>query len=206
MDDSTIHFLSNRELAGKVLSRLQPYRGRFVLSIGLLIFAVPFMNFHPMVWGYVADRLVEKTLTPAILGMWLAGGCISLAGAFANAELGTLFPHAGGSYVFAREGLGRSAGFSIGVLSFFAIYAGTVATLAAGLIEASRGLLGIPEARSTHAAVAVVVFVTLLQWLGTQRMARLNAVIAVAKLAAEVYAEVLKLIETARERSGDPYQ
>lgn len=72
MDDSTIHFLSNRELAGKVLSRLQPYRGRFVLSIGLLIFAVPFMNFHPMVWGYVADRLVEKTLTPAILGMWLA--------------------------------------------------------------------------------------------------------------------------------------
>lgn len=28
----------------------------------------------------------------------------------------------------------------------------------------------------------------------------------VAKLAAEVYAEVLKLIETARERSGDPYQ
>ena len=28
----------------------------------------------------------------------------------------------------------------------------------------------------------------------------------VAKLAQDVYAEVLKLIETARERSGDPYQ
>jgi hypothetical protein len=28
----------------------------------------------------------------------------------------------------------------------------------------------------------------------------------VNKLAAEVYAEVLKLIDSARERSGDPYQ
>jgi ABC-type multidrug transport system fused ATPase/permease subunit len=86
MDDSTILSLSNRELAGKVLSRLLPYRGRLVFSIGLLIFAVPFMNFHPLVWGYVADRLVEKTLTPAILGMWLAvmSGTY-LIGAVANA-------------------------------------------------------------------------------------------------------------------------
>ncbi|MDP4793127.1 MAG: ABC transporter transmembrane domain-containing protein, partial [Verrucomicrobiales bacterium] len=30
------------------------------------------MNFHPLVWGYVADGLVEKTLTPGTLGMWLA--------------------------------------------------------------------------------------------------------------------------------------
>jgi ATP-binding cassette subfamily B protein len=64
--------LSNKVLAGKVMSRLRPYRSRLSISLGLLIFAVPFMNFHPLVWGYVADRLVEKTLTPAILGMWLA--------------------------------------------------------------------------------------------------------------------------------------
>jgi ABC-type multidrug transport system fused ATPase/permease subunit len=54
------------------MSRLRPYRRRLIVSLGLLIFAVPFVNFHPLVWGYVADRLVEKTLTPGILGMWLA--------------------------------------------------------------------------------------------------------------------------------------
>ena len=66
-----IHSLSNRVLAGKVMSRLRPYRGRLIVSLSLLIVAVPFVNFHPLVWGYVADHLVEKTLTPEILGMWL---------------------------------------------------------------------------------------------------------------------------------------
>lgn len=100
MDDSTIHSLSNRELAGMVLSRLQPYRGRLILSIGLLIFAVPFMNFHPLVWGYVADRLVEKTLTPAILGMWLAimFGTY-LVGAGANAAHSYLMEKTGQAFV-----------------------------------------------------------------------------------------------------------
>jgi ATP-binding cassette subfamily B protein len=72
MDDTAIHSLSNRELAGKVLSRLRPYRGRLIASLGLLVFSVPFINFHPLVWGYVADGLVGKTLTPGGLWMWLA--------------------------------------------------------------------------------------------------------------------------------------
>lgn len=72
MDDSAIHSLSNRDLVRKVVSRLRPYRLRLVVALGLLIFSVPFVNFHPLVWGYVADGLVEKTLTPAVLGMWLA--------------------------------------------------------------------------------------------------------------------------------------
>ena len=32
---------------------------------------MPFVNFHPLVWGFVADELVEKTLTPSLLGIWL---------------------------------------------------------------------------------------------------------------------------------------
>ena len=86
MTDSPVHTLSNRELAGKVFSRLRPYRGRLILSLSLLIFAVPFVNFHPLVWGFVADRLVEKNLTPALLGMWLAIMFTTyLIGAAANA-------------------------------------------------------------------------------------------------------------------------
>jgi len=63
---------SNRELTARIWSRLRPYRTRLIVSLSLLIFSVPFMNFHPLVWGYVADGLVEKTLTPGTLGMWLA--------------------------------------------------------------------------------------------------------------------------------------
>ncbi len=63
---------TNRELCARIWTRLGPYRGRLFLSLGLLVFSVPFVNFHPLVWGYVADGLVEKTLTPGTLGIWLA--------------------------------------------------------------------------------------------------------------------------------------
>ncbi len=72
MLDPTPISLTNRSLAGKVAARLRPHRARLAVALVLLVFCVPFTNFHPLVWGYVADHLVEKTLTPAILGMWLA--------------------------------------------------------------------------------------------------------------------------------------
>jgi ABC-type multidrug transport system fused ATPase/permease subunit len=63
--------LTDRELAGRIWSRLQPYRKRIFWALTLLVFAVPFINFHPLVWGFVADALVEKTLTSGVLAMWL---------------------------------------------------------------------------------------------------------------------------------------
>lgn len=64
--------LPPRPLAAEVWERLQPWRGRLAFSLGLLIFSVPFVNFHPLVWGIVADALLDKSLTPGKLGMWLA--------------------------------------------------------------------------------------------------------------------------------------
>ncbi|MEM7602664.1 MAG: hypothetical protein AAF357_14760, partial [Verrucomicrobiota bacterium] len=63
--------ISDKELCQEVWRRLTPYRGKIFLSLGLLILSVPFVNFHPLVWGFVADHLVEQTLSPGILGMWL---------------------------------------------------------------------------------------------------------------------------------------
>lgn len=64
--------LSNAQLRARVWSRLRRQRGTLAFSLGMLVLAVPFVNFHPLVWGFVADRLVEKTLTPAVLLLWLA--------------------------------------------------------------------------------------------------------------------------------------
>jgi len=49
-----------------------------------------------------------------ILLLWLAGGVLSLFGAFAYAELGTMFPRSGGIYVFINEGLGPMVAFVFG--------------------------------------------------------------------------------------------
>ena len=59
--------------------------------IGVGIFLTP---------GTVADVLPHPGL---FLLAWFVGGLLSLAGALANAELGAMYPHAGGDYVYLRE-------------------------------------------------------------------------------------------------------
>jgi len=70
--ESATPSMSDAEIARKVWARLRPYRGRVGFSLVLLVLAVPFVNFHPLVWGYVADGLLEGEMTPALLGIWLA--------------------------------------------------------------------------------------------------------------------------------------
>jgi ATP-binding cassette subfamily B protein len=73
MADKDFHYeLSDRELAGRIWARLRPYRRRIGWALTLLVFAVPFVNFHPLVWGFVADALVDQTLTSDVLVMWLS--------------------------------------------------------------------------------------------------------------------------------------
>lgn len=72
LGSDTTYDLTDRELIRKVWSRITPYRRRVMLSLGLLILSVPFINFHPLVWGFVADALVEQTLTLSALSWWLA--------------------------------------------------------------------------------------------------------------------------------------
>ena len=42
--------LPPRRLVAEVWHRLRPWRGRLILSLALLIFSVPFVNFHPAAW------------------------------------------------------------------------------------------------------------------------------------------------------------
>ncbi|MGB1701307.1 MAG: amino acid permease, partial [Nannocystaceae bacterium] len=69
------------------------------------------------------------------LGYWVLGALVALAGALVTAELGTLFPRAGGDYVFLRKAYGRSIAGAWGTLSWFATFAGSAAALAVGAME-----------------------------------------------------------------------
>ncbi len=89
--------------------------------------------------GEIASRLPHAGL---IFGVWLFGAALSFAGALANAELGAMFPHAGGDYVYLRRAFHPVAGFVVGWITFFAIFAGTVATLAVGFAERVGALYG----------------------------------------------------------------
>ena len=70
-----------------------------------------------------------------ILLVWLVGGLLALAGALTYAELGVLFPRAGGIYDFLKEAYGPLWGFLYGWASFFVIMSGGIAALSVGFGE-----------------------------------------------------------------------
>ncbi len=66
----------------------------------------------------------------ALLLVWLITGVMTVTGALAYAELAAMMPHAGGQYVFLREGLSPLAGFLYGWTLFAVIQTGTIAAVA----------------------------------------------------------------------------
>ncbi len=70
-----------------------------------------------------------------ILAIWIGGGLLTLAGALTYAELGALYPGAGGMYLFLREAYGPLWGFLYGWACFLVIMSGGIAALAVGFGE-----------------------------------------------------------------------
>lgn len=147
--------------------------------IGVGIFFTP---------GSVAKVLPNA---PWFFAAWLAGGVLALAGALANAELGAMFPHAGGNYVYLRAAYHPMAGFLVGWLSFFAIFAGTVATLAIGFTLSLQSFVPLGPRGQAAVAVAMIWLTTAVNAYATRAGARLNTITAYLKIAALVAVVVL---------------
>jgi basic amino acid/polyamine antiporter, APA family len=64
-----------------------------------------------------------------MLVCWLLAGVLTIMSALCYSELAAMFPHAGGQYVFLREGYGRLAAFLYGWTLFTVIQSGTIAAV-----------------------------------------------------------------------------
>jgi APA family basic amino acid/polyamine antiporter len=87
-------------------------------TIGASIFIVP------------ADVLRVVPNPVAALLLWVLAGGITLMAGLACAELGGMFPEAGGQYIFIREAYGRFAAFLYGWVLFTAGNSGGLAAMA----------------------------------------------------------------------------
>jgi APA family basic amino acid/polyamine antiporter len=119
-----------------------------------------------------------------MLAAWAVGGALSLAGALANAELGAMYPRAGGDYVYLREAFHPLAGFLVGWLSFFVIYVGTIATLASGFAGSLTYFVPMGEATQLAVAVGVTLAVSALNFVGVRWGAAANNLTAALKVLA----------------------
>lgn len=123
------------------------------------------------------------------LGVWMLGGLVSLLGCFAFSELATMFPQAGGQYVYLRESFGTLPAFLYGWMTFTVTNGGTIAALAMACavytgelfpwIAPDRTVFSIASHHVTRAnflAVAAISLVTWINIMGVRRGAWLQNV------------------------------
>jgi len=102
--------------------------------------------------GDIARVLPSSSL---LLLVWLVGGLLTLAGALTYAELGAMFPRAGGIYHFLKEAYGPLWGFLYGWTSFWVIMSGGIAAIAAGFGESLGSFLPVFENSRVFWSVSV---------------------------------------------------
>lgn len=134
--------------------------------------------------GSMIGAGVFATVGPAaaVAGSWLLlglllAGVVAFANATSSAELAAVYPESGGTYVYARERLGRYWGFLAG----WGFVVGKTASLAAMALTFGAYAYA-PMARPL--AIAAVAAMTAVNYRGVEKTARLATVIVAAVLVA----------------------
>jgi len=151
--------------------------GRFdtaMVVVGGIIGAGIFIN--PYI---VAQRLDSPAL---VMAAWLAGGVVALAGALTFAELGTLFPKAGGHYAYLREAYHPMAGFLYGWGLLLMIEGGAIAAVAITFAEYTLRLVNNSGANGQALAVIGIVVVAAVNYIGVKPGSRMLNTFVILKL------------------------
>ena len=102
--------------------------------------------------AFVPREVPHPTLA---LLLWVTGGLMAIAGALTYAELGTMFPEAGGQYHYLKEAFGPLWGFLFGWTALLAIQAGAIAYLGVAFGEYLGAFLPFFSSKHTIASIAV---------------------------------------------------
>jgi APA family basic amino acid/polyamine antiporter len=132
-----------------------------------------------------------------LLGLWVLGGLLTLAGALSYAELAAAMPRAGGQYVFLSEAFSPLFGFLYGWTLLLAINTGFVAAVAVAFAKAlgffvpgvgeEHALFSLRGATFTTAQLVALAVIAVLTWLnvtGLRTGATVQNLFTLAKLAA----------------------
>jgi APA family basic amino acid/polyamine antiporter len=135
---------------------------------------------------FLTPSIVAQQLPsgPLVLGAWAAGGLVAMAGAFAYAELGSLLPRVGGQYAYLREAFHPLAGFLYGWALLLIIETGAMAAVAITFAEYLLRLVGRPGVAPAPVAIAAIVLLSAVNYVGVKPGSRLLNLFVVLKVIA----------------------
>ena len=144
--------------------------------------------------GLVAGQLHSAS---TILSLWIAAGLYTLLGASCLTELGVMLPQAGGYYVYVRRAFGNTAGFAVGWTDWL-MYCSILAYLSIAIAEFIAVIGPIPSNAIRFVAVAILVAIVGLQWLGIRISSQFQEVTTSLKCVAFLALVAMCLIVPAR--------
>jgi basic amino acid/polyamine antiporter, APA family len=141
--------------------------------------------------------VAQQVHTPVlILGAWVVGGLIALAGAFIYAELSSQVTESGGQYVYLREAMHPVVGFVYGWSLLFVIQTGGMAAVALIFANHLFELIGVQASEFTAALLgcAALVLLTVINCVGVRAGTVTQNVFMILKLIAIALLVVLGLL------------
>jgi APA family basic amino acid/polyamine antiporter len=145
------------------------------LVMGGMVGAGIFMNPHVVA--------VAAPSAAAILGAWVLGGAVALAGGFIWAELAARCPGVGGQYVYLREGFHPSVGFVYGWSNLIVTQTGGMAAVAMTFARYAHAIAPPPWSEAATAIGALVVL-TVVNLAGVRVGGRVQSVLMALKVLA----------------------
>ncbi len=115
-----------------------------------------------------------------VIGLWIAGGVISIVGALCYAELGSAYPSAGGEYHFLSRAYGDKLGFLFAWARMSVVQTGAIAAIAFVFGDYATQLLSLGEKSAVIYALIAVIGITALNVIGTRESKIMQTVVTSA--------------------------
>src|SRR5215216_6453375 len=173
---------------------------REVSTVGLLFFSLGSIIGSGWLFG---SLLAAQTAGPAAIIAWVVGGLVMLILALAHAELGGMYPVAGGSARYPHFAFGNLAGFTSGWIVWLgAVSVAPIEVLAIAqylthyapwLTSTSGGVTLLTPIGIVMSVILMAVF-TVINLLGVASLPKSNNVIMIWKIAIPVLAVIVLMI------------
>lgn len=120
-----------------------------------------------------------------IIGVWVFGGLLCILGGLCFAELATMYPRAGGLYVYLREAYGRPVAFLFGWTEVFFGKPASIGALSVAFVGSFSLALGgiLSPVAQVLLAITLIVIMAWVNILGVLWGGRLQMIVTIVKVA-----------------------
>lgn len=117
-----------------------------------------------------------------VMGIWILGGLMAIAGALTFAELANVLPKVGGLYTYLSEAYSPYVGFTYGWCMLLVMNSGSMAALCVACITYVSYFIPMSPAAMKVCSIGIIAFLTLTNYIGVKQGSTLSNIFSMTKI------------------------